>query len=339
MTADTQTAEAPDLTSTVGVVVIGRNEGERLVACLDSLALSGVPIVYVDSGSTDGSVAAAEQAGATVVLLDQDIPFTAGRARNAGFRRLLQVHPNAKYVQFVDGDCKVEPDWLAFASGHLRDHADHAIVCGRRKELHPERSVFNRLCDFEWDTPVGIAEACGGDFMAVVSAFADVGGFNDGLIAGEEPELCFRLRQQGWKIYRADQPMTLHDAALTRLGQWARRATRAGYAYAARGALHWRAPGGLCRRENLRIVFWAAALPLAALAGAALLSPYFLLLLLAYPLQFFRLRQQVSAKDRGAPATQFAALLLLGKWPEFKGQLMFLQKWARGAEQTLIEYK
>jgi GT2 family glycosyltransferase len=325
--------------TTLGIVIIGRNEGERLVGCLNSLQDSAAPVVYVDSGSTDGSIEAAERSGATVVLLPQDQPFTAGRARNLGFRSLTELHPELEWVQFVDGDCQVADDWLSFARNYLQTHPADAIVCGRRKEMHPEQSLYNRMCDFEWNTPVGEADACGGDFMVVAKAFVDIDGFNNRLIAGEEPELCFRLRQQGWKIYRADKMMTHHDAAMTHFGQWLRRTTRAGYAYAARAALHRHVPGGFCRRENLRIFFWAAALPLAILAAAALVSGWFSLILLAYPAQYLKLWIWVRRSDPEMPAPRFALLLLIGKWPEFGGQLIFLSRWLRGAEQTLIEYK
>ena len=321
-----------------GIVIIGRNEGERLTACLASVQGASAPIVYVDSGSTDDSIKNAEQAGASVVQLPMDKPFTAGRARNAGFRRLLELHPELSYVQFVDGDCRVADTWLDVARDYLQSHDDAVIVCGRRREIRPEDSIYNRLCDFEWDTPVGDADACGGDFMVVAAAFATVGGFNESLIAGEEPELSFRLRQNGGRIYRADHLMTWHDAAMTQAGQWARRATRSGYAYAARSALHRDAPGGLARRENLSIIFWAAALP-AGIVLASLLFTGGWLLALLYPVQYFRIRKQIKHRDPELPASNFAALLLLGKWPECYGQLMFLSRWLRGAEQTLIEYK
>ena len=321
-----------------GIVIIGRNEGDRLTACLASVQGASAPIVYVDSGSTDDSIRNAEQAGAAVVQLPMDKPFTAGRARNAGFRHLRELHPGLSYVQFVDGDCRVADTWLDFAHDYLQSHEDAVIVCGRRKEIRPADSIYNRLCDFEWDTPVGDADACGGDFMVVADAFESVGGFNESLIAGEEPELSFRLQRNGGRIYRADQLMTWHDAAITQAGQWARRATRAGYAYAARGALHRDAPGGLARRENLRIVFWAAALP-AVIVMAGLTFNAGWLLALLYPVQYFRIRQQIKQQDPEVPAGNFATLLLLGKWPEFYGQLLFLGRWLRGAEQTLIEYK
>lgn len=332
---------APNINSgpQLGIVIIGRNEGERLQACLDSIAASGAPVAYVDSGSTDDSVSAAAAAGCSVVELSMDKPFTAGRARNAGFERLTQLHPGLCYVQFVDGDCRIAEGWLEFAKDYLGSHPDAAIVCGRRSEIHPEYSWYNRLCDIEWDTPIGEADACGGDLMARARAFNAAGGFDERLIAGEEPELCFRLRQSGWKIYRADRLMTYHDAAMTRFSQWLRRAMRAGYAYAASSALHRRTPGGFRRRENLRIALWGGLLPLAALVGALMVSPWSLLLLLAYPAQFVRLwlAHQNSATD--FPAARYALFMLLAKWPEHSGQLLFLSRRIRGAEQTLIEYK
>ena len=325
--------------ASLGVVVIGRNEGQRLVQCLDSLLNADAHVVYVDSGSTDGSIEMAVARDVIVVELDMSQPFTAARARNAGFQRLLEQHPHLEFTQFVDGDCRVAEDWLTYASEFLAGNTDYAIVCGRRKEMYPEHSLYNRLCDAEWNSPVGDADACGGDFMVRTAAYADVQGFNDRLIAGEEPELCFRLRNAGWKIYRADQLMTHHDAAMTRFGQWWRRMTRSGYAYAARAALHRKAPGGLCRRENLRIVFWAAVLPLGIVISSVLITPWLLALLLIYPLQFLRLRNWVREAHPEAPASSYALFLLLGNWPEFSGQMLFLGRWLSGTEQRLIEYK
>ncbi len=182
--------------------MIGRNEGKRFVRCLDSLLGRVNPIVYVDSGSTDGSIEYAREHGVEVVELDSSIPFTAARARNAGLDRAQELTPDAELVMFVDGDCEVNPEWLTTAERFLDEHEDYAVVCGRRRERHPGASVYNYLCDVEWNTPVGDARGCGGDAVMRVRAFTAVGGFNASLIAGEEPELCVRLRAAGWKIRR-----------------------------------------------------------------------------------------------------------------------------------------
>jgi len=178
------------------------------------------PIVCVDSGSTDGSIEHAREQGVEVVELEISLPFTAARARNARFGRLKQLAPHLAFVTFVDGDCEVNPEWLRTAEEFLDPHAANGVVCGRRRDRCPDASVYNYLCDVEWNTAVGYADGCCGDAMMRVEAFAGVGGFNPSLIAGEEPELCVRLRAAGWKIYRLDREMTLHDANVTRFSQW-----------------------------------------------------------------------------------------------------------------------
>jgi GT2 family glycosyltransferase len=200
----------------LGIVAIGRNEGERLVRCLESLLRSAcVPIVYADSGSTDGSAARARALGVVVVELDPLLPFSAARGRNEGFARLLADHPELELVQFIDADCELREGWLEHASAHLAEHPAVAVVCGRRRERHPERSPYNQLADLEWNTPIGAALACGGDALIRVGPLREVGGYRDDMVAGEEPELCSRLRAAGHGIARIDHEMTLHDAATT----------------------------------------------------------------------------------------------------------------------------
>jgi len=320
-----------------GVVAIGRNEGERLKRCLHS-ALNTTPhVVYVDSGSQDGSVTFAHSVGVDVVELDTSIPFTAARARNAGFRRLTELVPALEFVQFVDGDCEFASGWLAEAASFLRGMPKAAVACGRRRERHPERSIYNRLCDAEWNTPVGIALACGGDAMMRTQAFGAVGGFREDLIAGEEPELCLRLRQQGWEIWRLDAEMTLHDAAMTRFAQWWRRSERAGHAFAEGAALHGKSPQRHWVRESRSAWFWGAAVPVAALLAAALFGPWALLLLLAYPLQF--LRMLARSTDEASLKVPRAFFLLLGKFPEMLGQVRYWKNRAARRRSLLIEYK
>ncbi|GAB4526875.1 MAG: hypothetical protein Kow00133_15760 [Amphiplicatus sp.] len=327
----------PARASRVGYVAIGRNEGARLVACLDSLARAGGPVVYVDSGSTDGSIAVAEAAGASVVRLDPAYSFTAARARNAGFARLMEIAPNTDYVQFVDGDCALVDGWVEAAAAFLDARPDIAVVCGRRRERNPQASVYNRLCDAEWDTPAGEATACGGDALMRRTAFEAAGGFRESLIAGEEPELCLRLREAGWRIWRLEAEMTAHDAAMTRFSQWWRRAVRAGHAYAEVSHLHRRSPRRIWARETRRALAWAGAAP-AALALAVAAHPYFLLTLIIYPAQAMRLALKWRARY-GADAPAFAIFSVIGKFAEVAGVLRYWTNRLRGTRSRLLEYK
>lgn len=324
----------------VGLVVIGRNEGDRLRRCLHSVNGKVARAVYVDSGSTDGSLELARSLGVDVVELDLSTPFTAARARNAGFTHLLSTDSQIEYVQFVDGDCEVVEGWLERAASELDANPNIAVVCGRRRERFPEQTIYNQLCDMEWDTPVGETQACGGDSMMRVKAFQQVGGFNPTMIAGEEPELCVRLRQKGWKIFRIDAEMTLHDAQMTRLGQWWKRAMRAGHAYAEGSWLHGGEPERHWVKETRSIWLWGLFIPLLALGTAWLTHGLSLLLLLGYPLQFVRMFGNLRRKNISSKNAAFYALsCIVGKFAQVEGALGFLRTRLLGTKSTLIEYK
>ena len=324
----------------LGLVAIGRNEGQRLHQCLKS-AIGKVPyIVYVDSGSTDTSVEFARSIHVEVVELDLSIPFTAARARNAGFARLMELDPDLQYVQFVDGDCEVVEGWLELAYQTLNDQFSLAVVCGRRRERFPEQSIYNLLCDIEWDTPIGEAKACGGDAMMRVRAFQEAGGFNPVLIAGEEPELCVRLRQHGWKIWRLDAEMTRHDAQMTRFNQWWKRSLRAGHAYAEGAWLHGRGADRHWVKESKSIWIWGLLIPIVAIGAILPTKGISLILLGAYPVLMYRIYQYMHKS--GLPLRDgilYAFFCVLGKFPQVQGQLQFHTNRVLKRQRTLVEYK
>lgn len=298
-----------DTQARCGFVVIGRNEGDRLRLCLQStLKQKPSAVVYVDSGSHDDSVTLAQGLGVSTVLLDAATPYTAARARNAGFAWLRREHPQIEYVQFIDGDCELIPGWLEAACAAMAGQPELAAVCGRRRERYPHASPYNQLCDREWNTPIGLAPTCGGDALVHVAAFASVGGFNPTLIAGEEPDLCHRLRQKGWLIRRIDCDMTIHDAAMTRLHQWWQRNRRSGYATAEAVALR--------GRHEVRLWRQVASNMLWALPIAWPLWPVLWLQLLV----------------RRGPL--FATFVTLGKLPHAQGQVDYWRQ-----RRRLIEYK
>lgn len=321
--------------SQLGIVAIGRNEGERLASCIRSLPLDRAAAVYVDSGSSDTSVERARQLGAQVVELDSSRPFTAARGRNAGFTALSERLPDLQWVQFIDGDCDLQPGWLDRAEAYLREHPDVAVVCGRRRERHPDASPYNRLADLEWDTPIGDAEACGGDALMRATVVREVGGYNEKLIAGEDPEFCFRIRAAGHRIVRLDCEMTLHDAALERFSQWWRRQSRSGHAFAELASLH----ADKHRVGRLfSILLWAGVLPGIGLLGLPFTNGASLGLLAALPIQGLRIMR--ASPQPAAIARLHATALMLGKFAELQGVLTFAVRRLRGGKSgELIEYK
>lgn len=323
----------------IGLVAIGRNEGSRLGACLRSAIPKVALVVYVDSGSTDGSLELARSIGADTVELDLSTPFTAARARNEGFARLLQLVPDIEFVQFVDGDCEIVDGWLEVAAQELAAKPDLAVVCGRRRERFPNATPYNRLCDMEWDTPIGEAKACGGDSMMRVAAFRPSGGFNPALIAGEEPELCVRLRQNGWKIERLDAEMTLHDAQMTRFDQWWKRSQRAGHAYAEGSWLHGNTPERHWVRETTSIWFWGFVVPVLAFGTAWVTHGWSLLLLAGYPILGYRIYRRMQQNLKPKDAALYALSCVVGRFPQLQGQILFHKRRLLGQRSNLIEYK
>jgi GT2 family glycosyltransferase len=311
-----------------------------LRACLNSVVGADRIVVYVDSGSTDGSRTVAQDLGARVVELDCSVPFTAARARNRGFEELLAMQSNLELVQFVDGDCEVDALWLPQAEAALDANPNVAVVCGRRRERYPDASIYNRLCDIEWNTPVGEALACGGDAMFRVSVLRAAGGYDPTLIAGEEPELCLRIRRLGFKILRIDAEMTLHDAAMTSFRQFLKRAQRTGYAYAEGAARYGSAPERHWVREQRNGLFWGAGLPAFVLLTAPVTRGASSALLAGYGVSFFRTRRHLLRRGfSAADASLYATFCTLSKFAECTGQATYWYRRLTGKQQQLIEYK
>ena len=333
--------------SRIAIVVIGRNEGDRLKRCLRSLP-QGLPTVYVDSGSNDGSVEFAQSIGVDVVELDMSIPFTAARARNTGWRQLAANNGGLELIQFVDGDCEIDANWLDHAINAITQDEKLAAVFGRRRERFPEATVYNRMCDDEWDTPIGLSEACGGDVLFRLAALQAAGGYSDTLIAGEEPDLCLRLGGMGWRIRRIDAEMTLHDADMTTFGAFWKRSKRSGFAYAEHVWRHGHCAIPSWRRQLYSIVIWAVLIPLAGLlclvlyafvgSGVALFT--FFICLALYPAQIVRLAAKKAATTSNPRfARYYAILIMIGKIAQGHGIFECWKGHILQRRASIIEYK
>ncbi|MBI4563354.1 MAG: glycosyltransferase family 2 protein [Planctomycetes bacterium] len=324
-----------------GAVVIGRNEGERLRRCLSTVLRWSLPVVYVDSGSTDGSPELARSMGCDVLELDPTLPFSAARARNEGFQKLTESRPNVSFIHFVDGDTEIEEAWLAYAKGVLRTHATCGAVFGVLREREPERSIYNAISELEWRMPFGEVHCFGGNVLMRAGAFGEVGGFDLSLPAGEEPELSQRLRRAGWTILSVDHPMGVHDANMTRLCQWWMRSRRSGHAYA---QVCWLGSGLRDRfglRQSLRTWFWMFGLPLVVLGVTWGLHPYFGLALPGiYLVQF--LRVAVGRWRMGTTfgrAIRYCLLWFPAQFAQLLGQARFLSGLLFRRKPQLMEHK
>jgi cellulose synthase/poly-beta-1,6-N-acetylglucosamine synthase-like glycosyltransferase len=323
----------------LSVVIIGRNEGDRLERCiLSAQAIEGwtpAEILYVDSGSTDGSLDLASGLGAKVLPLSPGA-FTAARARNLGWR-----HAGGELVLFLDGDTILNPDFPLAALAELQCDPTNAAAWGHRREVCPCLSIYVRVLDLDWVYPPGETPFFGGDVLVRRVALEAVNGFDETLIAGEEPEMCRRMRTIGWHIQHIDVPMTLHDLAIIRFSQYWRRSQRAGYAFASVSA-RFRATSdpfwsSEARHNRLRGIFWLLSPVLALAVSAILMSllPFAIWLLLVVALA-----ARTAWQCRWKRAS-WTTLLLYGfhshlqQVPIFFGQVQFLLN----RNKALIEYK
>jgi glycosyltransferase involved in cell wall biosynthesis len=347
MTSPTHAAAAvpaaPIERSRVAVVAIGRNEGERLEGCLASLAGLGALVVYVDSGSSDDSVAVARRAGVHVHELDLSKPFSAARARNEGFEQVRRISPDVHFVQFIDGDCTLASSWMPAAVATMDARANVAVVVGHLAERHPEASIYNRLCALEWSSSAGDLQnfgALGGIMLVRASVFASLNGFRTEVIAGEDSEFGVRCGLAGHAVTKIDAQMAVHDADMHTFPQWWTRAVRSGHAIGQRAQLNGASALQDCRRDRISVLAWGVALPAVAVllapftAGVSLLAAAGLYAFLAF--RVFRARR--GRGDSAADAWLYARHIAMGKLAQGIGLVRYQISAIRG-NFRIIEYK
>ena len=326
-------------TPSVSVVVIGRNEGERLTRCLQSVRAADYPperleLIYVDSDSTDDSCSVAAQFGAKVIRIKPDRPCAAA-ARNAGLRTV-----NHELVHFLDGDTILDPAWLRKA---VRTIADRTVACvfGRCEEVAPEATVYNFWAHHDWYVPPGPAESSGGTALFKREALEWARGFDESLMAGEEPDLCYRIRSgRGLMVLSLNEPMARHDLNMKRFAQYWKRCMRTGHAYAEVGGRH---PGmRRWRTARWRNLLYAGGFPAVVVLSILLRSWWPVALAsvwiaAAITRNAVRSRKQVGS-IRGA--LLYSSHHYLCKVPAALGQCSY---WVRSAlhrsPQPLIEYR
>lgn len=326
----------------LSVVVIGRNEGARLQRCLESVRAMRrdweVELIYVDSGSSDGSVALAESLGAKTIALTPLRP-TAALGRNAGWRAAT-----GEAVLFLDGDTVVDRDFAAVAMREF-DDATAACVWGHRREMFPRETSYNRVLDLDWIYPPGPAAFCGGDALFRRSALVEVDGFDESLIAGEEPEMCRRMIAAGHRILHVDLAMTQHDLAMNSFHQYWARAMRAGHAYAevsrrfaGSADSFWSAEA---RRNRIQVLALSVMVVAGVVACVVLRSGWPAAAVLA-ALDVLVLRTAWKARWK---STNAWTLLLYGvhshlqQLPICVGQMRYAWNNRRGRRMGIVEYK
>lgn len=335
------------ITDELGVVVIGRNEGERLKRCISSIQLHfNGPIIYVDSGSTDGSVEYCDEIGLEAIDLDMSTPFTMSRARNAGFKRLIDKHVHCKYVQFVDGDCELSTEWLATSYHFIKKQIRISSVCGILQEKFPDKNIYHRLMNMELKGHSGEIIACGGIAMFKIETFEKVGGFNESLIAGEEADLCLRIKSTGEKVWRLDVSMGTHDIDMHKFSQWWTRMKRTGHAYAQGFDMYGKGVYKHKQKQVLSSLIYGFIVPfffifsLSMLEGQEISITILILTIIIYIRVFLSsLYARLKLRDSTFNSLLYATAIIIGKFPEVLGIFIYYMNNMFGKTSLIMEYR
>jgi len=274
-----QPAVQNEESAVTGVIVIGhdRNSPEAAIRS----AGDGCAIVFVSIGGDKEANAIARQAGAIVVDENEQALSTGGRARNAAYRQLKKIAPHIKFVQFIDAECALDPDWIGAAQKFMNRRAEVAIVEGWLTSAS-EKSLDHLIVADQTRHAINgeTQTTIGGSALMSTEKFEAVGGFRGDLLTSETADLCIRLRRRGGHIWRLEDTMMMCNPSRSIRKGWWSSAVKRGYQNAYSVSLHGGPPERLGVMGVARAVFWGFLFPAAVLsaailgaAGAAMFSP------------------------------------------------------------------
>lgn len=205
------------LTPAVSVVVVTRNEADRIRDCLESVLAAVTPVgvtevIVVDSNSTDETVDIAREFPVTVLRITDSERTGPSAGRHVGFERA-----SGEYVLFVDGDMHLNSGWVQDALDRL---ARDSALAGVDGHLDDEGAA-GTVAPVEYLRGVALYDA---------AALSAVGGFDPQLSALEDVDLGLRLRHAGYRLERLPAVVSTHPTE-TGIGERMRR-WRRGYYFA-----------------------------------------------------------------------------------------------------------
>ncbi len=225
----------------VSIIIVSYNGRDHLSRCLAALYTCDQQIpfeaVVVDNASRDGSLA----------MLARDFPQVRAIAskRNDGFAKGCNLGARAalgEYLLFLNSDTEVLSDALQTLTAFLDEHAHAAVVTSRlvypdltdqgvaRSFPGPINAIFGRRTlvtrllpgnrfsrkyllsrVHPSDRPFEVDWVSGACLMVRAHVFRELGGFDEGFFMyWEDADLCFRIKQRGWKVFAVPAAVVIH---------------------------------------------------------------------------------------------------------------------------------
>lgn len=223
----------------VSALIVSYNVRDVILECLRAyFATCGedAAAVVVDNASTDGSAAAVEKEFPNVHLLRLSDNLGFGKANNEGLPLT-----DSEFVLLMNPDVMVEPGCVqrltqflvenprAGAAGPKLERPDGRLDLAARRSfpspisafyrfaglsrLFPNSPRFNRynLGAVSMETAHEIDTGTAACLMVRRPAIDQVGFFDpDFFMYGEDIDLCYRLKQGGWKIFFVPEAVAVH---------------------------------------------------------------------------------------------------------------------------------
>jgi GT2 family glycosyltransferase len=219
----------------VSIIIVNYNTAQLVLSCVDSIKrlTHGVSyeIIVVDNHSDAAELAKLkDNADFTLLALDENVGF--GRANNAGAAR-----SSTDYMLFLNPDTELINDAVSILYDYVNANAEVGICGGNLfdadkrpthsyhrlmpsilsemdfacRQLYRKLRFGNNAQFNNTGKPLDVAMITGADLMIRRKAWLQVEGFDPQFFMYcEDSDLCWRVKQHGWRIVSLPQAEIMH---------------------------------------------------------------------------------------------------------------------------------
>ena len=214
----------------VSIVIPVYNRAHEISACLESLFALDYPpskreIIVIDDASTDQTRDVVRQWEVKLISLERNMGQSA--ARNRGVAAASGV-----IIACVDSDCTAEPSWLRDLVPYFQDSRN--VLVGGYVDSFYRQTRLDRYEEaaspLNMGEEIAVGKGSESDFYVPTcnvlvkrDAYLQVGGLDETLRVGEDVDLCWRLKEAGFRLLYVPKGRVKHKHRNRFLATFARR--------------------------------------------------------------------------------------------------------------------